>query len=139
MEFEEILTVHVQIENTIELNNNDGDSVIMISFKGRATGKYFNGEILDGGVDTQIIGKYGDRHTLSARYILEGKDYTGEYCKIYIENNGNSNNKLKHALFRSYPKVITNSKALAFLNDEILVAEGLTTESGLDIKIYKAI
>ncbi|WP_052087908.1 DUF3237 family protein [Paenibacillus wynnii] len=65
MEFEEILTVHVQIENTIELNNNDGDSVIMISFKGRATGKYFNGEILDGGVDTQIIGKYGDQHTLS--------------------------------------------------------------------------
>ena len=110
----------------------------MISFRGHATGKYFAGEILDGGVDTQIIGRLGSRHTLSARYMLEGKDHTGELCKIYIENNGNANNKLKNALFRTYPKVITNSKALAFLNDDILVAEGLATESGLDIKIYRA-
>lgn len=109
----------------------------MISFKGHETGNYFKGEILDGGVDTQIIGRFGDRHTLSARYMLEGKDYTGELCKIYIENNGNVNNKLINALFRSYPKVITNSKALAFLNDDVLVAEGLPTASGLDIKIYK--
>lgn len=137
MDLEEIFTIHVQIENTTKLNNNDGDSVIMISFKGHVTGNYFKGEILDGGVDTQIIGRFGDRHTLSARYMLEGKDYTGELCKIYIENNGNANNKLTDALFRSYPKVTTNSKALAFLNDDILVAEGLPTESGLDIKIYK--
>lgn len=137
MEFEEIFTVHVQINNTIKLTNNDGDSVIMISFKGHVSGEYFTGEILDGGVDTQIIGRFGDRHTLSARYMLEGKDYTGEQCNIYIENNGHVNNKLKHTLFRSYPKVITNSKSLAFLNDDILIAEGLPTESGLDIKIYR--
>ncbi|SFL99232.1 Protein of unknown function [Gracilibacillus orientalis] len=70
MDIEEIFTVHVQIENTIKLNNNDGDSVIMISFKGHVTGNYFKGEILDGGVDTQIIGRFSDRHTLSARYML---------------------------------------------------------------------
>ena len=139
MEFDEILTVHVQIENTINLNQDDGDSVAMISFKGHVTGKYFEGEILDGGGDTQIIGRLGGRHTLSARYMLEGKDHTGELCKIYIENNGNANSKLENALFRSYPKVITNSKALAYLNEDILVAEGLSTESGLDIKIYRAI
>jgi hypothetical protein len=137
MDLEKILTVHVQIDNTTKLNNHDGDTVIMISFKGHVTGNYFKGEILDGGVDTQIIGRFGDRHTLSARYMLEGKDYTGEVCEIYIENNGNINNKLENALFRSYPKVITNSKALAFLNDDILVAEGLPTDSGLDINIYK--
>ncbi|GAE94790.1 hypothetical protein JCM21714_3980 [Gracilibacillus boraciitolerans JCM 21714] len=34
MDFEEIFTVHVQLENTLKLNNNDGDSVIMISFDG---------------------------------------------------------------------------------------------------------
>ncbi|UOQ49781.1 DUF3237 domain-containing protein [Gracilibacillus caseinilyticus] len=137
MDVEEILTVHVQIENTIKLNNNDGDSVIMITFKGHVTGDYFKGEILDGGVDTQIMGRFDDRHTLSARYMLEGKDYTGEPCKMYIENNGSVNNKLKNGLFRSYPKIITNSKALAFLNDDILVAEGLPAASGLDINIYK--
>lgn len=69
MVFEEVLTLHVQIENTINLSNNDGDSVTMISFKGHVTGKYFEGEILDGGVDTQIIGRLGSRHTLSARDI----------------------------------------------------------------------
>ncbi|GIP47898.1 DUF3237 family protein [Paenibacillus sp. DXFW5] len=139
MEFEEIFTVHVQIESSIHLNHRDGDSVTMISFKGRVTGKYFEGEILAGGVDTQIIGKLDHPHTLSARYMLEGKDHTGERCKVYIENNGNMNHKLKNVLFRSYPKVITDSKALAFLNDDILVAEGSSTESGLDIKIYRAL
>lgn len=139
MEFEEIVTVHVQIENAIHLNQEDGDSVTMISFKGHATGKFFEGRILDGGVDTQIIGRAGSRHTLSARYMLEGKDHTGEPCSIYIENNGNANSKLENALFRTYPKVITNSKALAFLNDDILVAEGRATEYGLDIKLYRAV
>lgn len=111
----------------------------MISFKGQVTGKFFEGEILDGGVDTQIIGGLGCRHTLSARYMLEGKDRTGERCKIYIENNGNLNGSLKNAIFRSYPKVITDSKALAFLNEDLLVAEGRSTESGVDIKIYRAL
>ncbi|MFC4319897.1 DUF3237 family protein [Litchfieldia salsa] len=139
MEFEEVLTVHVQLEKTTELKSDDGDSVIMISFKGNATGKYFEGEILEGGIDTQIIGKLGDRHTLSARYMLEGKDYTGETCKMYIENNGNANSKLEDALFITSPKIITNSKALSYWNDLVLVGKGLPTETGLDIKIYKAI
>jgi hypothetical protein len=139
MELQEVLTVHVQLEKTTELKSDDGDSVVMISFKGDVTGKYFEGKILDGGIDTQIIGKFGDRHTLSARYMLEGTDYTGETCKMYIENNGNANPKLKDALFITSPKIITNSKALSFLNDGVLVAKGLSTETGLDIKIYKAI
>jgi len=109
----------------------------MISFAGHVTGQYFQGEVLEGGVDTQVIGKYGDRHTLSARYMLRGKDYTGEVCQIYIENNGNVHGKLKDALFRTYPKLITNSKALSFLNTEVFVGEGVPTETGVDIRIYR--
>jgi len=139
MEFEDVFTVHVEIGNSIHLNHPDGDAVTMISFKGQVTGKYFEGEILDGGVDTQVIGRLGSRHTLSARYMLEGKDHAGVRCKVYIENNGNMNYNSKNVLFRSYPKVITDSKALAFLNDDILVAEGRSTESGLDIIIYRAL
>ncbi|MUG84849.1 DUF3237 family protein [Paenibacillus timonensis] len=139
MEFEDVFTVHVEIGNSIHLNQPDGDTVTMISFKGQVTGKYFEGQILDGGVDTQVIGRSGSRHTLSARYMLEGKDHAGERCKVYIENNGNMNHNSKNVLFRSYPKVITDSKALAFLNDDILVAEGRSTESGLDIIIYRAL
>lgn len=137
MKWEEVLTVHVKIEKTIELHHDDGDSVVMISFTGDVTGELFQGKVLDGGIDTQIIGKFGDRHTLSARYMLQGKDYTGETCQIYIENNGDVHKETKDALFRTYPKIITNSKALSFLNDALFVGEGLPTESGVDIKIYR--
>jgi hypothetical protein len=139
LEFEEVLTVHVKIEKTIEMKSDKVDDVLMIMFNGSVDGKYFNGEVLPGGIDTQVIGKFGDRHTLSARYMLEGKDYTGESCKIFIENNGNSNEKAKDAPFKTYPKIITNSKALEFLNYDLLVGEGIGTESGVDIKIYRAI
>ncbi|MDQ0192079.1 DUF3237 domain-containing protein [Paenibacillus wynnii] len=137
MELEEMFTVHVKIEKTIELQSNDGDSVVMISFTGHVTGQYFQGEVLEGGVDTQVIGKYGDRHTLSARYMLRGKDYTGEVCQIYIENNGDVQKKLKDTLFRTNPKLITNSKALSFLNEDLFVGEALPTDLGVDIKIYR--
>ncbi|GGN94803.1 DUF3237 family protein [Saccharibacillus kuerlensis] len=139
MEWEEVLTVHVAIIDTVSLHNDSGDSVVMISFTGHATGKYFEGIILDGGVDTQIIGSSGERHSLSARYMLRGKDYTGQPCEIYIENNGNMNKELKSAAFRTTPKIITNSKALSFLNQDLLIGEGLPAEAGVDIRIYRAI
>ena len=139
LKFEEVLTVHVKIEKTIEMHSDNVDSVFMILFKGNATGKYFKGDVLPGGIDTQIIGKFEDRHTLSARYMLEGKDYTGKNCKIFIENNGNINGKFKNVSFRTYPKIITDSKALEFLNYDLLVGDGVGTESGVDIKIYRQI
>lgn len=139
MKLEELFTVHVQLENTITLNNDYGDSVVMIPFTGSVTGKYFEGSVLPGGIDTQIIGKHGDRHTMSARYMLEGKDFKGEPCKIYIENNGNIYKEQKNILFRTYPKIITNSKALDFSCKDILIGEGLETENGLDIKIYRVV
>lgn len=139
MILEEVLTIHVKPENPITLNNDYGDTVIMIPFTGDVTGKYFEGKVLSGGVDTQIIGKHGDRHTLSARYMLEGKDYIGEPCKIYIENNGNIYKKQDNLLFRTNPKIITNSKALDYLSKDLLIGEGIQTAIGLDIKIYRAV
>ncbi len=139
MKFEEVLTINVKIESAIDMKNDNGDAVVMILFTGNAEGRYFEGEILPGGVDTQVIGKYGDRHTLSARYMLEGKDNEGESCKIYIENNGNINNRLQGLLFRTYPKIITNSKALDFLNHDVFVGEGYPAEGGVKIVIYRAI
>ena len=137
MEYEKVFTVHVKIQKTNELKNDAGDSVVMISFSGDAKGKYFQGVVLDGGIDTQVIGNYGDRHTLSARYMLEGKDYTGEACRIYVENNGNIDKQRMDASFRTHPKLVTNSKALSFLNHELLVGEGVQTDSGVDIIIYR--
>lgn len=139
MKFEEVLTVHVKTSEAIKLDSNYGDSVVMFPFIGTVTGKYFEGKVLPGGIDTQIIGRYGDRHTLSARYMLEGKDYSGESCKIYIENNGDIDKELTDVLFRTYPKIITDSKALYFLNHDLLIGEGFPAEGGVEIKIYMAV
>ncbi len=139
MNFEQILTVNVKIESAIDLKNDKGDSVVMISFTGSAEGKYFEGQVLPGGIDTQVIGKSGDRHSLSARYMLEGKDFKGESCKIFIENNGEFDKNLQGPMFRTYPKIITNSKALDFLNHDLLVGEGFPAEGGVKIVIYRAI
>ncbi len=137
LDFEELFMVHIEIKEEISLNNLHGDSVVMILFTGSATGKYFTGEVLPGGIDTQIIEKHGDKHIISARYMLEGKDYTGEDCKIYIENNGYAIKESKNVLFRTYPKIITNSKALNFLNKDLLVGEVVFTDMGLKIKLYR--
>ncbi|MEY8746040.1 DUF3237 family protein [Paenibacillus tundrae] len=137
MDLEEVFTVHVKILETFELRNSEDDSVVMITFTGDVTGKYFEGIVLNGGVDTQVIGKGGDRHSLSARYMLQGEDFTGQSCEIYIENNGNINKKLKSSLFRTSPTIITNSTALSFLNSDILVGEGKATDTGLDIIVYR--
>lgn len=137
MELEKVLTIHVRIERTIELHNDEGDSVVMIAFAGNATGPYFQGEILEGGIDTQVIGRPGGWHTLSARYMLQGEDYESHACRIYIENNGDANKHWNDALFRTRPTIITNSKALSSWNNELFVGEGFPTESGVDIIIYR--
>ncbi|MBP7176909.1 MAG: DUF3237 family protein [Thermoclostridium sp.] len=139
MKFEEVLTVYVKIENSIDLKNDNGDSVVMIYFTGNAESKFFEGKVLPGGIDLQVIGRSGSRHTLSARYMLEGKDYTGEACKIFIENNGNIGKNLGGSLFRTYPRIITDSKALDFLNNDLLVGEGYPTQNGVKIIIYRAV
>jgi len=137
LKLEKVFTVHVRIDKTIELKQEAGNSVVMIAFGGHVTGTYFQGEVLEGGVDTQIIGQHGDRHNLSARYMLQGKDYTGNACKIYIENNGEIHKNDQNYLFRTYPKLITDSKALSFLNTELLLGEGTPTDIGVDINIYR--
>ncbi len=138
MEREELFTVNVKIESVVDLKNHAGDSVVMILFAGNAAGKYFEGQVLPGGVDTQIIESSGDSHALSARYMLEGKAYTGERCKLFIENNGNMNNSPQGMLFRTQPRIITNSKALDFLNHALLEGEGYPAEGGVKVVIYRS-
>jgi len=138
-EWELALTVHVVIEHSSELRGAGCDSVVMIAFGGHATGAYFEGEVLPGGIDTQIISPSGDRHTLSARYMLRGQDYTGATCELYIENNGSipPASLESGALFRTHPRLITNSEALSSWNDAMLVGEGFPTETGVEIRIYR--
>lgn len=132
-----IMTIHIKILEHISLESNNGDSVVMIPFTGHATGDLFQGDILNGGVDTQIISQDKTRHTLSARYMIKGHDYLGQECMLYIENNGNIYEPSEKFIFRTYPKVTTNSQTLKFLEQQILVAEGKMAENGVTIYIYK--
>ena len=82
----EVLKLYIHV-NGCEKVESECATVQMISFDGRCDGDYFRGEILPGGVDTQIY--YKDQPSkLSARYLVQGIYHTGRGCRIFIENNG---------------------------------------------------
>ena len=121
-----IITINV---TTYEAHSLEGENsrVVMIPFSCEATGKYFNGKTVSDGVDTQITTVEG--FSLSARYMLEGTDRKGERCRLFIENNGTS-------LDNCVPKIYTDSKELAFLENVKLAASVECVENGVVVKIY---
>ncbi len=104
----------------------------MIHFIGEADCKNFKGKILDGGVDTQKV--YDGKTFLSARYMLEGTDFEGNTCKIFIENNGEG--KTGEELI-TIPSVTTDSKALAYLETSVLNGTIEPWEKGVIIHIFR--
>lgn len=101
--------------------------VVMIPFSAEATGKYFNGKTVADGVDTQV--STIDGFTLSARYMLEGTDRSGNKCKLFIENNGTSLENCK-------PKIYTDSEELAFLETAELMAKVECVENSVVVSIF---
>lgn len=132
-----LLTVHVKPQKAITLEQNQGDTVIMIPFTGFVTGPLFEGNIEEGGVDTQIISEGGKKHTLSARYIINGVDHSGQAGKLYIENNGQIHEPNHQYIFRTYPKIITDCNEIKWIEKAILVAEGKAVENGVEITIFQ--
>ena len=128
----EVLTINVRITEVNEVKGHSG-TARMILFDGDAHSEYFTGKILPGGVDTQ---KYLNKNStmLSARYILEGTDSEGHPCKIFVENNGVFINNGRNN--GTSPTVYTDSKALAFLEREILYGKVEDTDNGVRIHIY---
>ena len=144
MQLEEIMVVHVSIKgNEVNAFTSEAGGVVMIPFDATIDGKYFNGTVLPGGIDTQVFGPKGTSHTLSARYMATGKDYTGEDCFVYIENNGVICNDAPWATnggyMRTTPKFVTNSKALDFLNKQLFVGKGEPDGAGVKITLYRVL
>ena len=81
-----LLTIHVTLTGSFDVNNGT-EAVVMLPFTGTAEGEFFTGKTVGSGVDTQKL-ENGSLKRLSARYMLEGKDFTGAECRIFIENNG---------------------------------------------------
>lgn len=132
-----IMEIHVKIDFQ-EVSQLEGSAggVIMIPFGGTSSGEIFNGTVLPGGVDTQLVDVNDVRH-MSARYMLEGRDRTGARCRIYIENNG-AFPKDAPMPFKTIPTFLTDSTALApYLHSHKFRGEGHPAEDGVTIKIFE--
>ncbi|MBE5914652.1 MAG: DUF3237 domain-containing protein [Pseudobutyrivibrio ruminis] len=131
MNRKEILTVNVKLTKFDEVKGQSGEA-LMIHFDGDATGEYFNGIILPGGVDTQREMK-GSARVLSARYILEGKDFKGNACKIFVENNGSFD---ENGNIVTHPTILTDSIDLAFFETADITGTISDIPGGVQIHLW---
>lgn len=133
-----ILTLMVQTrpEATVEMDTGSG-YVKMIPFSGTVDGEFFQGIIEPCGVDTQVTNAAGVRH-MSARYMLTGKDMSGNSCHIYVENDGWFTNGERPKPWHSVPRFQTDSLQLkTILESGIFIGEGLRLTEGLQICFYR--
>ncbi|MCR4923366.1 MAG: DUF3237 family protein [Lachnospiraceae bacterium] len=127
---DELFTVHINCYADYEVNC-EGTLYKQILFDGNVTGACFNGRILPGGVDTQIINPDG-KGSLCARYILEGKDSLGNDCRIFVENTAEIGSQL------TFPKCCSDSSELSWLKDAELRGYMIFDEEDFRIVIKKA-
>ena len=132
-----ILTIHVTIDptNMPHLEMPDGQ-VTMIPFSGEAEGPLFSGKVMPGATDVQITDPAGVRH-MCAQYMLEGTDYEGQPCHVFIENHGYFQRGCDPKPFEACPVIRTDSKALRlYFQANRFRAEGHAAEYGVDILIF---
>ena len=128
----EILKVYVNITETNEVIS-ENTIVRMILFDGYCTGEFFNGTILNGGVDTQMTSA-DQRTTLSARYMLQGHDNKNNPCRLFIENNAEAGEGITY----TRPKIYTDSSDLKWMEKAELIGRIADEEGKLVIIIDKA-
>lgn len=127
----EVLTFDVEITGDEAVKGKSGEAE-MVFFGGTADCENFHGRILPGGIDTQTQWP-GQPRTLSARYILEGVDKAGQSCRIFVENNGTVR---EEGELITTPRILTDSEALACLEQEELFGTITPTEKGVTIHIF---
>ena len=104
---EEVLTVDVVLTGFEETAQPDGSKLLHLPFAGQAIGSLFTGEIQPGAADDQIH-RNGRMDTAVADYVILGTDYAGQECSVHVVN--------RYLDGQWKPTVITDSKALDFLN-----------------------
>jgi len=130
-----IMEIFVEFDGEICALKAGAREVVMIPFTGTVRGEFFNGHILHGGTDTQRVNLSGVRH-MSARYMLEGQDFTGTDCRIFVENEGWFEQMTMP--FKTVPTFITDSAALApYLHQNRFRGEGHPRENGVCIRLFE--
>ena len=102
--------------------------IVMVPFDGETDGPFFSGRVIGTGVDTQTI--ENGTVTLSARYMLEGRDAAGNPCRIYIENRGNGETGL-------HPSVVTDSPLLKEWEEAKLFSTVEGAPGGVTVRIFR--
>ena len=125
----EIFRIYINVTQMHQVIS-EGKCVNMLLFDGECTGDYFQGQVLSGGVDTQQVDVDGTG-TLSARYMLEGVDWEGIPCKLFIENNADTG--AENTITK--PQVFTDSANLKWLEKAQLTGRILSEEGQLIISI----
>ncbi len=123
-----VLTIDVELDEIYEVNGTAGKASMLL-FHGECDCENFKGRILPRAVDTQKE-PAGEPRLLSARYILEGKDSSGDNCRIFIENNSVPNSEY------TSPVIYTDSSNLKWLESANLYGSITSKEGGVIIKIY---
>lgn len=129
----EVLTIDVNCHDFLEVKGKNAEAC-MILFDGSCECENFTGKICPSAADTQTQ-VYGEKRFLSARYILKGKDCEGQKCSIFIENNGAFD---ADGNITTRPRVITDSKALAWLETADLYGKIEGKEGGVIIHIFNS-
>lgn len=124
-----LLSIEINCHEAVSVRGLDTE-VVMVPFSGRAYGRYFNGEIIGTGIDTQKYDIKSGEGKLSARYMLQGTDRDGAACRIFIENS-------QHDEQGWHPLIVTDSKCLAEWERLPLTASVDGTESGVLVRIFR--
>ena len=128
MNGELLLEIQVKILDSLRVNGAARD-IAMIPFTGTASGPWFTGTIIGPGVDTQNISKDG-KAALSARYMLEGTDKSGQSCRIFIENQGSFDTGFR-------PMVVTDSVLLSDWEQAALYATVEGAPGGVLVRVFR--
>lgn len=123
-----LLTIDVICREAVSVRGSEKE-VVMVPFSGTAYSEHFSGRIIGIGTDTQKYDLKSSRCSLSARYMLEGKDRNGQECRIFIENEQINNNGW-------HPVMVTDSDHLRSWEKLPLTSTVEENESGVTVRIY---
>ncbi|MBR0217892.1 MAG: DUF3237 family protein [Clostridia bacterium] len=123
-----LLEIQVRTLPSQRVNGKTRD-ILMIPFTGTASGPWFTGQVIGQGMDTQKISKAG-KAALSARYMLEGTDKSGQSCRVFIENQGSFDTGFQ-------PTVVTDSALLSDWETADLRATVDVVPGGVTVRVFR--
>lgn len=145
---EEIFSIDVVVDKPILIGQDgiEGRRQLIPILSGKVTGNGFNGKVLPGGIDSQIIRPDG-KCELSARYSI----LLDDGASIYIENNGIRTVSIEHVkdviegkfvdpslyYFVTVPKFETYDEKYKWMMDFIFICSATRLPESVLLKFYR--